>query len=168
KESAIPAAPEPATGGQKTPAPATPALPEFNLNDWLWTGSLSATAFLGQMTMVLFLVFFALLSGNTFKRKLVKLTGPSLSRKKITVQILDDINSSIQKYMLVLLATNLLLGLISWIVWHAIGLDNPGAWAVVGALLHIIPYFGSLLAAAATGFAAFMQFDSFSMMLLVA
>src|SRR3546814_19799276 len=70
--------------------------------------------------------------------------------------------------MLMLLVTNVLLGLISWAVWHLIGLENPGAWAVAGALLHIIPYFGSLLAAAVTGFAAFMQFASFSMMLLVA
>ncbi|NYT60513.1 AI-2E family transporter [Alcaligenaceae bacterium] len=168
KEAAIPAAPETSIAGQNLPAPAAPALPEFNLNDWLWTGSVSAAAFLGQMSMVLFLVFFALLSGNTFKRKLVKLTGPSLTRKKITVQILDDINSSVQKYMLMLLVTNVVLGLIGWAVWHLIGLENPGAWAVAGALLHVIPYFGSLLAAAATGFAAFMQFDSFSMMLLVA
>src|SRR5690606_18540109 len=147
KEAAIPATPnpDPTTSGQAAPAPSAP-LPELNLNDWLWTCSLSAAAFLGQMSMVLFLVFFALLSGNTFKRKLVKLTGPSLSRKKITVQILDDINSSIQKYMLMLLVTNVLLGLISWGIWHMIGLDNPGAWAVAGALLHIIPYFGSLLA----------------------
>lgn len=168
KEAASPAGPEAVIAGNAPAAPTAPIAPDINLNDLLWTGSVSAAAFLGQMSMVLFLVFFALLSGNTFKRKLVKLTGPSLSRKKITVQILDDINSSIQKYMLMLLVTNVLLGLISWAIWHAIGLDNPGAWAVAGALLHIIPYFGSLLAAAATGFAAFMQFDSFSMMLLVA
>src|SRR3546814_8461420 len=66
---------------------------DFNLNDWLWAGSISAAAFVGQMTMVLFLVFFAPLSGDTFKRKLVRLTGPSLSNKKITVQILADINT---------------------------------------------------------------------------
>src|SRR5690606_33313438 len=60
-------------------SPAAVGLPEFNLNEWLWAGSLSAAAFAGKMTMVLFLVFFALLSGDTFKRKLVKLTGPSLS-----------------------------------------------------------------------------------------
>src|SRR5690606_1300884 len=128
KEAAIPAAPETSIAGQNLPAPAAPALPEFNLNDWLWTGSVSAAAFLGQMSMVLFLVFFALLSGNTFKRKLVKLTGPSLTRKKITVQILDDINSSVQKYMLMLLVTNVVLGLIGWAVWHLIGLENAGAW----------------------------------------
>src|SRR3546814_19624371 len=92
--------------------------------------------------MVLFLVFFSLLSGDTFKRKLVRLTGPSLSNKKITVQILDDINTSIQKYMLMLLVTNSLLSLTMWAALHWIGLDNPGAWAVAAGLLHVIPYFG--------------------------
>jgi predicted PurR-regulated permease PerM len=51
---------------------------------------------------------------------------------------------------------------------HSVGLDNPAAWAVVAALLHIIPYFGSLIAAITIGFAAFLQFESFSMMLLLA
>lgn len=141
--------------------------PDFNLNEWLWAGSLGAAAFMGKITVILFLVFFALLSGDTFKRKLVRITGPSLSKKKITVQILDDINTSIQKYMLMLLATNLLLGLVTWTVLRWIGLENPGAWAVAAALLHIIPYFGTVIAAATTGLAAFLQFESFSMMMLV-
>lgn len=161
---------EPAAPGAKTdkaPPPA-PKLPEFDLNTLLWAGGLSVAAFVGQMTMVLFLVFFALLSGNTFKRKLVRITGPSLSDKKITVQILDDINQSIQKYMLMLLVTNILLGTLTWVMLHSVGLDNPAAWAVVAALLHIIPYFGSLIAAITIGFAAFLQFESFSMMLLLA
>ncbi|WP_442597070.1 AI-2E family transporter [Parapusillimonas sp. JC17] len=142
--------------------------PDFDLNDWLLAGSKSAAAFIGQLTMVLFLVFFALVSGNTFKRKLVKLTGPSLTNKKITVQILDDINTSIQKYMLMLLITNTLLGLLTWLALHWIGLDNAGAWALVAALTHIIPYFGSMIAMALIAFAAFLQFESFSMMLLAA
>ncbi|MEO6959851.1 MAG: AI-2E family transporter [Burkholderiaceae bacterium] len=141
--------------------------PAFNLNEWLWAGALGVMGFIGQSTMILFLVFFALLSGDTFKRKLVKLTGPSLSHKKITVHILDDINTSIQKYMFMLLVMNTSLALITWIVLHWIGLNNPGAWAVAAGLLHVIPYFGPLVAAVAMGFAAFLQFESFSMMFLV-
>ncbi|NGM87509.1 AI-2E family transporter [Parapusillimonas sp. SGNA-6] len=160
------AAPAGAAKTEAAPPPVRP--PDFDLNTWLWAGSLSVAAFVGQMTMVLFLVFFALLSGNTFKRKLVRITGPTLSDKKITVQILDDINRSIQKYMLMLLVTNILLGILTWLMLHGVGLDNPGAWAVVAALLHIIPYFGSLIAAITIGFAAFLQFETFSMMLLLA
>jgi predicted PurR-regulated permease PerM len=46
-------------------------------------------------------------------------------------------------------------------------MENAGAWAVVAALLHVIPYLGPGVTAAATGMAAFMQFDSFPMALLV-
>ncbi|WP_394778525.1 AI-2E family transporter, partial [Undibacterium sp.] len=142
--------------------------PVIPLREWLLLGSVSVAEFLGQALMVLFLVFFLLLSDDTFKRKLVKLTGPSLSKKKITVQILSDINTSIQHYMFMLLVTNALLGLLTWAAFQVIGLENAGAWAFSSALLHVIPYFGSLLIAAATGIVAFMQFGSVSMALLVA
>ncbi|KAA0912053.1 AI-2E family transporter [Pusillimonas sp. ANT_WB101] len=139
--------------------------PEKSSNDWLLAGSMGAASFFGQLIMVLFMVFFALLSGDLFKRKLVKLT-PSLSNKKVAVHILDDINTSIQKYMFMLFVTNATLGLLTWVVLLAIGLDNPGAWAVVTAFLHVIPYFGVILTAVTIGLAAFIQFESFSMMLL--
>lgn len=146
------------------PAPPPPAKPAFDLSEWLLAGSMTAAGLAAQLVVVLFIVFFGLASGNTFKRKLVKLTGPSLSRKKITVQILDNINGSIQKYMFMLLVTNIALGLASWAAFYAVGLDNPGAWAIAAALLHVIPYFGTLVAALGTGAAAFLQFESFTMM----
>ena len=123
---------------------------------------------MGQAAMVVFLVFFLLLGGDTFKRKLVRVTGPSLSKRKITVHILDDINASIQKYMFMLLTTNLLVALLTWMGFNWIGLDNAGAWAVAAGLLHIVPYLGPGVTAIATGMAAFMQFESFPMALLVA
>lgn len=154
-------------GAKRLPAPIVIARPAFKLQEWLWAGSMSAAEFLGQATMVLFLVFFLLLSGDSFKRKLVKITGPSLASKKITVHILDDINKSIQSYMFMLLVTNILLGVLLWAAFRWIGLENAGAWAVAGACLHIIPYFGPMIIALATGLTAFMQFQSLSKMFLV-
>jgi predicted PurR-regulated permease PerM len=61
--------------------------PMFKLGGFLMAGSMGVFGFIGESTMVLILVFFLLLSGDTFKRKLVRLTGPSLSDKKITVHI---------------------------------------------------------------------------------
>src|SRR6478735_858656 len=94
----------------------------FKLSNVLWVGSMGALGFIGAAAMVGFLVFFLLLSGNTFKRKLVRLMGPSLSKQKITVHILDDINESIQRYMLMLFITSLLVTLLSWIAFSLIGL----------------------------------------------
>jgi predicted PurR-regulated permease PerM len=136
--------------------------------DWVLAGSMGLATFVSQATMVVFLVFFLLLAGDTFKRKLVKLTGPSLTRKKVTVHILDDINTSIQAYMFMLLVTNALLALLMWLALSAIGLENAGAWAIFAGLMHIMPYFGPLLITTATGAVAFMQFESLRMVLLVA
>ena len=140
--------------------------PKFRLGDFLWESSLGAIGVAGQAATVLFLVFFLLLGGDTFKRKLVRLAGPTLSKRKITVTILDDINGSIQKFMLMLVVTNLMVVLLSWLALHFIGLDNAGAWAVAAGLLHIVPYLGPAVAAGATAVAAFVQFDSAGMALL--
>ena len=142
--------------------------PAFKLSNFLWVGSRGVIAFFGQAAMVLFLVFFFLISGDIFKRKLVRLAGPTMSKKKITVHLLDEINHSIQKYMFMLLVTNVLVGLLIWIALRWIGLENAGAWATVAGLLHVIPYAGTVLTAVTLGMAAYMQFDSFSAGLLVA
>jgi len=160
-----------AAGGPASPRqPATHVIvdqPKFKLSNFLLESSMGAVGAMVQAAMIVFLVFFLLLGGDTFKRKLVRLTGPSLSRRKITVHILDVINSSIQKYMLILLTTNVMVALLVWFAFHWIGLENAGAWAVVAGLLHIIPYLGPAVTAGATGMAAFMQFESFAMALLV-
>jgi predicted PurR-regulated permease PerM len=141
--------------------------PTFKLGDYLMAGSMGMFGFISQSAMVIILVFFLLLAGDTFKRKLVRLTGPSLSDKKITVHILDDIDVSIQRYMFTLLVANVLLALLTWTVFRWIGLDNAGGWAIAAGVLHVIPYLGPALIAVATGMVGFMQFDSFWMALVV-
>jgi predicted PurR-regulated permease PerM len=151
-----------------TAAQQTPGGSNFRIMDWLLAGSVGLASFISQATMVVFLVFFLLLAGDTFKRKLVKLTGPSLTRKKVTVHILEDINTSIQNYMFMLLVTNTLLALLMWVALRLIGLENAGAWAIFAGVAHVMPYFGPLLITLATGLVAFLQFESLQMVILVA
>ena len=160
-----------AGGSAASSHPATHVIvdqPTFKIGNFLWANSMGAVGAIGQTAMVVFLVFFLLLGGDTFKRKLVRLTGPSLSKRKITVHILDDINGSIQKYMFMLLTTNLVVALLNWIALRWIGLENAGAWAAAAGLLHVVPYLGPGVTALAMGMAAFMQFQSFAIALLVA
>jgi predicted PurR-regulated permease PerM len=157
-----------ATAAQKPPTRVVIEEPKFKLLNWLWTGSLGIFGIIGETAMMLILVVFLLLSGDTFKRKLMRISGPSLSKRKITAAILDDIDRSIQNYMLTLLMANVLLGVLTWLAFRLVGLDNAGAWAVAAGVLHFIPYLGPALTAVATGMAAFMQFESLSMAMLVA
>ena len=140
---------------------------KFKIGDFLWRGSLGFFGIVGEAITIIFLAYFLLLYGDTFKRKLVKITGPSLSHKKITVHILVNINNSIQRYMFMLLITNVMVGILMWIAFRMLGLQNAGAWAVAAGFMHVVPYFGPVAIAVATGMAAYMQFDSVVMALLV-
>ena len=68
--------------------------PAVKVSDYLWWSSAGILTFAGQALSVLFLVYFMLMSGDLFKRKLVQVTGPTLTKKKITVQILDEISAA--------------------------------------------------------------------------
>jgi predicted PurR-regulated permease PerM len=158
-----------ATGTPPAPRPGAAVVveqPGFRVSNFLWTNSVAVASFAGQAVIVLFLAFFLLLSGDAFKRKLVRLAGPSLQSRRITLQVMDDINVSIQNFMFTLLATNTLLAVLSWIVFYIIGLENPGAWALAAGLLHFIPYAGSAVLAVTIGITAFMQFGSYGMALV--
>ncbi len=140
---------------------------KFKIGDFLWRGSLGVFGFIAEAVTMIFLAYFLLLSGDSFKRKLVKITGPSLTKKKITVNILTDINYSIQRYLYMLIITNIIAGALSWVVFRLLGLENAGAWAVAAGFMHIVPYFGPAATAVVTGMAAYMQFDSILMALIV-
>lgn len=140
----------------------------FNIKDYLWTGTLGLVTLLGQITVVAFLTYFLMVSGNTFRRKLIKIAGPSLSKKKVTLQALDEITGQIQRYLQVQLATSALVGVLTGLALWAIGLQNAAVWGIAAGVLNLVPYIGSLFTAAASGGVAFLQFGSSNMAILVA
>lgn len=140
----------------------------FNIKDYLWTGTLGSVTLLGQITVVAFLTYFLMVSGNTFRRKLIKLAGPSLSKKKITLQALDEITGQIQRYLQVQLATSALVGVLTGLALWALGMQNAAVWGIAAGVLNLVPYIGSLVTAVASGGVAFLQFGSSNMAMLVA
>ncbi len=141
--------------------------PSFNVRDYLWSGTLGLVAAAGQLTLVAFLTFFALGSGDTFRRKLVKMTGPSLQKKKITVHVLDDITGHIERYLLVQILTSALVGVATGLAFWALGVESAAVWGIIAAVTNLIPYVGSVIVMAAAGLVAFLQFNSIQMALFV-
>jgi len=139
----------------------------FNVRDYLWSGTIGLMTAAGQLTLVAFLTFFALCSGNTFRRKLVKITGHSLQKKKITVHVLDDITGHIQRYLLVQIASSVLVGVATGLAFWAIGLESAAVWGIVAGVTNLIPYVGSLIVMGASALVAFLQFNGVEMALLV-
>ena len=141
--------------------------PRFNIKNYLWTGTLGLMTLIGQVAVVVFLTYFLMLSGDTFRRKLIKLAGPSLTRKKVTLQALHEIAGQIQRYLQVQLLTSALVGILTGLALLGLGLDNSAVWGVVAGVLNMVPYVGSLITAAASALVAFLQFGSINMALVV-
>ena len=158
------------------PAPAAPSgvtrvqieKPKLNVKDYLWMGTKGAVGFAGQLTMVLFLAYFMLVSGDTFRRKLVRITGPTLSKKKITLQVLDEITDQIQRYLLVQIFTSILVGVVTWLAFLWIGLEHAAIWGIAAGVFNTIPYLGPVIVTGGTALVAFLQFGTIGMALLVA
>ena len=142
--------------------------PAFDLRDYLWSGTLGVASLVGQVVVVTFLTFFLLISGDTFRRKLVKITGRTLSDKKITVQALDEIHGQIQRYLLVQLFASVLVGVTTALAFWALGLEHAAVWGFAAAILNLVPYIGSVMVTAAAGLIAFVQFGSANMAMAVA
>jgi predicted PurR-regulated permease PerM len=113
-----------------------------------------------QAPIVLLLTYFLLASGVHFRRKLVQFVGPSLSRKKDAVRILEEIDVQVQRYLLTMLLSNALVAICTWLAFEALGMEHAGVWGVAAGVLHFVPYLGSALILFGSGVAAFLQFGS--------
>ena len=142
--------------------------PSFNVRDYLLSGTVGLLAAIGQLTLVAFLTYFALCSGDTFRRKLIKITGSSLQKKKVTVHVLDDITRNIERYLLVQILISALVGVATGLAFWAIGVENAAVWGIIAGVTNLIPYVGSVIVLVAAGLVAFLQFNSLEMGILVA
>ena len=151
----------PPTVGATTLQPRPPSdAPSFKVRDYVLMGTASFIAGMGQLVVVIALVYFLLVAGDTFRRTLIRISGDSLTRKKITVQILDEIDLQIQRYLLVQIVSSALLALLTWVAFAWIGLHNALLWACVGGILHLIPYAGPTALVIVTALVAYVQFDT--------
>jgi predicted PurR-regulated permease PerM len=142
--------------------------PPLRVRDYLWWGSAGALALLGQLVAVFFLVYFQLVSGDLFKRKLVRISGPTLTRKKVTVQILDEINLQIERFLLVQVFTSVVVGLATWLVFLWLGLEQAAMWALFAGLFNSIPYFGPVVVTGSVFVVGFLQWGTLEMAAAVA
>lgn len=141
--------------------------PRFDAGAYVMWGSLGAAAALGQLLLVVLLVFFLLASGDLYRRKLVKIAGPSLSQKRITVEILADVSRQIEAFLLVQAFTSVLVGVVSWLAFRWIGLEQAALWGLLAGVFNSIPYLGPVIVTGGTATAGFLQFGNFHMAAVV-
>jgi predicted PurR-regulated permease PerM len=129
----------------------------FQASTLIWSGSLGLMSAANQLVMVLFLTFFMLLSDQLFKRKLVEIVG-TLSQKKVTVSVLEDIAGQIERFLAIQIFTSGVVALITWGALWAMGLKQAALWGLLAGIFNSIPYYGPLLVTAGLSLVGFLQF----------
>jgi predicted PurR-regulated permease PerM len=161
-----------ADAGLKSPEAAVVITKETEGGAWVREFLLKQSAllfsFAAQMPVVLLLTYFLLAAGSHFRRKLVKLVGPSLTRKKDAVRILEEVHLQVQRYLLVLVISNTLIAVLTWFAFELYGLEHAGVWGVAAGVLRFVPYLGTLIIVPASGIAGLLQFGSLPLALSIA
>jgi predicted PurR-regulated permease PerM len=93
--------------------------------------------------------------------------GPTLTKKKVTVQILDLMNARIERFLIVQVFTSLLVAIATGFALWGIGLDQPGVWGLMAGIFNSIPYFGPVIVTAGLAIVGFVQFGTIEMALYV-
>ena len=141
--------------------------PKLDIREYLVTSLAGGVAMIGAGLIVLFLAFFLIASGDAFRRKWVQLSGPTLARRRITVQVMDEIREQVQRYLGVQVLTSVIVGVLSGLAFWAIGLENAAVWGVAAGVLNMVPYLGAIVTTAGTALVAFFQFGTVGMALVV-
>ena len=144
----------------KARAVAAPAPAPTWLRDYTLAQSALLATVLAQTPIVLLLTYFLLASGAHFRRKLLQLVGPSLTRRKDAVRILEEVDVQVQRYLLAILVSNALVAVGTWLTFLALGVEEAGVWGVAAGVFHFVPYIGPALIALSSGVAAFLQSGS--------
>jgi len=133
--------------------------PAFDAKSYLYWGGMNLIAAAGQFAVILFLVYFFLVTGDLYKRKFVKIAGPALWQKKLTVQILDEINAQISSFIRVQVFTSFVVAVATAIALWYLGVQQYVIWGLLAGIFNSIPYLGPVLVSGGLAIVAFIQFD---------
>jgi len=139
----------------------------FDLVGYVRNNSFSMMASAGEAVVVVFLAYFILAAGSTLRRKMMKIAGPSLARKKITLEGLNEVSAQIQRYLAVQVLVSVIVGITTLLAFKALGLDFAEVWGIAAFVLNINPYLGSLVLVGGASIMAFVQFGTVDMVLAV-
>jgi predicted PurR-regulated permease PerM len=137
--------------------------PPMRLSDLLWKGTMGAIGFAAQATIVLFLVYYMLASGDRYKRKLLEIAGPSRFRKRLTLEIVNGITAQMERFLIARVLITGIVGVATGLGLWALGMPQPVMWGIAAGVLNNIPYLGPATVVGAATLTALVQFGTLEM-----
>jgi predicted PurR-regulated permease PerM len=149
-------------GGEPKAVPV--AVQGSGLSYQLISGTRSFASGLLETVLVL---FFLLVSGDTFLRRLVEIL-PRFQDKRQAVDISKQIESDVSAYLFTITIMNLAVGVATGAVMAVCGVGDPVLWGTIAFLLNYIPILGPMLGVVVFLLAGLLSIDSLWMAFLPA
>lgn len=127
------------------------------LAQYLWQGSFGLVTAAGQLMVVVFFVFFLLIGAESWRQRLIGTWGSALSSRRTAVEVLDEIDWQIQRFLLVRLVTSVIVAAATWVVLVVFGAPAPALWAVAAGVFNWIPYFGPIIVSGGLAIVGFVS-----------
>ena len=109
------------------------------------SGSGALLRFAGDLTLIVFVAFFALASSAQLTDRVLNLWGDEPVLRQRARHAMGECVRQVHLYGGVLLITNTLIGVLIWAVFSYAGLPDAAGWGVVAGVLHVVPYLGMAL-----------------------
>lgn len=152
-----------AGAGSAAPAPAALPIPH-GLSQALFAGTAGVA---GDLLTILLLLFFLLVSGDTFLRRFVEVL-PTYRNKRQAVEISQRIEDDVSAYLATITVVNAIVGFASAGIMWACGVGDPVLWGALAFLLNYVPILGPLVAFAVFLLAGLLSVETLWLALLPA
>ncbi|MFL1407071.1 AI-2E family transporter [Marinobacter sp. M1N3S26] len=140
----------------------------FSIRNYLMNRASGGIVLVSQLVSVLFLVYFVLATGTLYKRKIVRLSGPGFHGMRKAARMLKEFHSQMRRFIFVMFLGAMFVGVLTWLAFLLLGVEQAILWGVMAGVASAVPYLGPFLVLVGSGAAAFIQFGSLDMAILVA
>lgn len=147
-----------AAGDDQTASqPASAPAPAFG-SQFLESLFVSTGAFVSGLFTTVLILFFLLMSGDIFLRRLVEIL-PRLSDKRAAVEISQRVEHDISAYLVTITIMNTLVGVATGFAMWACGMADPVLWGAVAFFLNYVPILGPAIGVITFLFAGLLGLD---------
>ena len=140
----------------------------MDVRDYVIRNSPATIVLISQMFSVLLLVFFLLSVGKLYRRKIVRISGPSFRRMRKAARIMNELHHQVRRFLFVMVISALFVGILTWLAFLLLGVEQAALWGVVAGIASGVPYLGPFLVLVGSGVAAFLQFGELNTAVIVA
>jgi len=140
-----------------------PVEPGFNLGEMFVSARRGVARFTLRAFIIAVLTFLLLATGDSYKRKLLKLAGPRWEERKLTLDVIRTIDRQIQRYLLARLLISGIVAVATAFALLMLGVSHALVWGAIAGVLNVLPIVGPTIACASIALAALLQFQTIEM-----